>query len=171
MKKSLLFIGFMTVFSLMLVQTASMPSSFVGSSTVSAQAPSVEDADGDGDNCTERILGLPVWWAYLDVGEVRNSEGEVIDECGVKGPAYSDGSMKWESAAGLIALAIFEILLRLGAVVAVGYVIYGGFRFITSQGEPENAASARSTVINAVIGLVIAMASASIVSFLANRLT
>lgn len=127
--------------------------------------------------CATSFLGLPAWYKYL----------QLDSECNVVGPTENvatgrtddtstpqDESIKqvfsWERAAGYIAIAIVEMLLRIASLVAVGFVIYGGFRYIASQGEPENAKSARQTIINALIGLVIAIAAASIVAFIGNRL-
>ncbi len=152
----------MTTLSLAVMQVNFLPTWSSNHSSVSAQAPDVgEESDGDDSDCTSQILGLPVWYKYL----------ELDANCEVVGPADENGQFDWEQAAGFVALAVFEILLRLGGIVAVGFVIYGGFRFITSQGEPENAASARQTVLNAIIGLVITIISASVVSFIASRLT
>lgn len=125
----------------------------IAPTTVSAQGANVEA-------CSRSVLGFPTWFRYL----------ELDGECNVVGPR-NIGGFDWPKAAGYVAVAILEILLRIGALVAVGYVIYGGFKFITSQGEPENAKNARNTIINAIIGLVITIASSSIVAFVANRLT
>lgn len=69
-----------------------------------------------------------------------------------------------------IALAIVEILLRIGTFAAIGFVIYGGFLYLTTQGEPDKAASARKTIINSIIGLVITLLATGIVSFIGGRL-
>lgn len=69
-----------------------------------------------------------------------------------------------------IALAVVEILLRIGTFAAVAFVIYGGFQYLTSQGEPDKAVNARKTLINAVIGLVIALLATGVVSFLGGQL-
>jgi ABC-type Fe3+ transport system permease subunit len=89
----------------------------------------------------------------------------------VTGPKNAEGEFDWEAASGRIALAIIEILLRIATIVSLGYVVYGGFRYITSQGEPDATKSARQTIINAMIGLVIALLATGIVAFVANRLT
>ncbi len=109
------------------------------------------------------FLGLPAWYQYLDRASVNG-------RCEVFLP-QSGGETDVTKTVSYIALAVVDILLRIAALVAVGYIIYGGYRFILSQGEPENAKSARQTVINALIGLIIALASAAIVSFVARRLT
>lgn len=69
-----------------------------------------------------------------------------------------------------IALAIVEILLRIGLFAAVGFVIYGGFMYMMSQGEPDKAANARKMIVNAVIGLVIGLLATGIVAFIGGRL-
>jgi len=101
------------------------------------------------------FLGFPTWYKYLD--------GITVDNlCAPKINSLSD---VW-----LIAAAIIEILLRLAALVAVGFVIWGGFGFIESQGDPAKTAQARSTIINAILGLAIAIISGITVSFLAGRI-
>lgn len=146
------------------------------STKVSAQFTNTPTADG-GSGCSTSFLGLPTWYRYLQL----NSACDVVGPTSEVATGQDDDpnttmneSVKeqfdWERASGYIAIAIVEILLRLASLVAVGFVIYGGFRYITSQGEPENAKSARQTIINALIGLVIAIAAASIVAFIGNRL-
>ncbi len=67
----------------------------------------------------------------------------------------------------LIAAAIMEAFLKISAIAALLYVIYGGFKYITSQGSPDGTAKARRTIINAMAGLVIAvLASAAVTLFM-----
>jgi hypothetical protein len=70
----------------------------------------------------------------------------------------------------LIGIVVFEDLLRIAGIVAVGYVIYGGINYQTSQGEPENTHRARQTITNAMIGVVIAVLGSAAVNFIGNRL-
>ncbi len=69
-----------------------------------------------------------------------------------------------------ILLAIFEIVLYIGGIVAVVYVIYGGFLYLTTQGEPDRAANARTTILNAIVGLVISMLSVVIVNLIGRNI-
>lgn len=105
------------------------------------------------------FLGIPPWYKYLD--------GEDI---GGKCVPKLDLANNPQNVAK-IGLALVEIALRIGGLVAVAFVIYGGFQFILSQGEPDKAASARRTIINALVGLVIAIMATVIVSFIAGSLT
>ena len=65
---------------------------------------------------------------------------------------------------------VVEDLLQLAGFVTVGFVIYGGFLYLTSNGEPGQMANGMKTVINAAIGLVIAIASVALVNIVADGL-
>lgn len=100
------------------------------------------------------FLGLPTWYEYL----------ELDTDCGIK-----DGQ-SIEVIAPRVGLAIVEIILRLSGVIAVGYIIYGGFRYMLSQGEPDATKKAKGTILNALIGMVIAMSATLIVTLIGNSL-
>lgn len=55
--------------------------------------------------------------------------------------------------------------------VAVLFLIIGGFWYITSAGNEENAAKGKTTVINAIIGIIIIILSYVIVNVVSNLLT
>lgn len=107
------------------------------------------------------FLGFPTWYKYLD------SE-PVAGKCSVKLTLPGDISR--------ILLALAEILLRVGGLVAVGFIVYGGFQFILSQGQtgPGNVPKttiARHTVVNALIGLVVASLATFIVTLVGRTLS
>lgn len=66
----------------------------------------------------------------------------------------------------LIVAGVTDALLRIAAVVAVFFFIFGAFKMIASQGNPEQIKNARSTMTNALIGLVVCILAASIISFI-----
>ena len=68
-------------------------------------------------------------------------------------------------------LAVADDLVRVAGLVAVAYVVVGGAHMIISQGDPERAKRGRETVLNALIGVVVAIAAAAVVSFVGNHLT
>lgn len=109
-------------------------------------------------NTSSWFLGFPTWYKNLDV-----TYDSATQSCDVNFDIKQDVPK--------VLLAIFEIVLRVGGLVAVGFVIYGGFQYILSQGEPENLKGARSTIINALIGLAIAISAVAIVNLIANNLT
>ena len=69
----------------------------------------------------------------------------------------------------LIVFPIIEAIIRAGGYIAVGFIIFGGVKYIKSQGEAKETAAARSTILNAVIGLVIIILSVVLVQFVASR--
>ncbi len=101
------------------------------------------------------FLGLPTWYSYLP---------GVTDANGHCSPSITHLTDIW-----LIVAAITEILLRLAALIAVIMVIVGGVSYITSQGDPNKTKQALNTIINSLIGLVISVAAATIVTFIAGR--
>lgn len=103
------------------------------------------------------FLGFPTWYHYL--------QGTTDPANGLCSPQISGLSDIW-----LIVAAVIEILLRVASLVAVIFVIVGGFNYVTSQGEPDKTSHARSAIINSLIGLVIAVTAAIIVGFIAGSI-
>ena len=114
---------------------------------------------GDANSCSKPFLGLETWFHFLPASSFN-------DDCTIK----SFNALGANSDFLLIALAILDDLIRVAALVAVGYVIYGGFAYMTSQGSPDATKKAQQTIINALIGLVVAILAASIVTFIGGRL-
>ncbi len=69
-----------------------------------------------------------------------------------------------------IVLNIIDIALRLVGIIATIMIIYGGFRYLTSAGDPSRISAAKDTIFKAIIGLVIAIVAATAVGFLVSRL-
>ena len=70
----------------------------------------------------------------------------------------------------LVILAVIDDLLRIAGIVAVFFVIYGAIKLIVSQGEPEARANARTTILNALIGVAITIVAIGLVSFLGSAI-
>ena len=97
------------------------------------------------------FFGFPTWYKYLEGGDKCSPRLEHINDI-------------W-----LIGLAVLEILLRVAIIAAIIYVLIGGFKFITSRANPDKTAAAKNTVVDALVGLVIAVAATAVVSFVATR--
>lgn len=114
------------------------------------------------DTCQKNdFFGLLPWYHYLPAAR--------FDGCDIKqfiilpkGSQHSD--------VPLVLLAVVDDLLRIAALVAIGFVIVGAIQLIYSQGNPEDASRARSTIINALLGMGVAIIAAAFVNFLGNRL-
>lgn len=106
------------------------------------------------NGCKAGFFGFPHWYEYLNVA--------------VQDGTCSVTNFKFPTDLTMVALAIAEILLRLSGYVAVGFIIYGGIKYVLSQGEPDGVQQAQSTIINACIGLVIAIFSTAIVAYVGH---
>lgn len=79
-----------------------------------------------------------------------------------------DGSADGEGLNTLLTNVV-NIFSAIVGVVAVLMVIYGGFRYITSGGDQNKVASAKNTLIYAIIGLVIVALAQVIVHFVLGQ--
>lgn len=64
-------------------------------------------------------------------------------------------------------LSIFVFIVGFASITMI---MIGGFKYIVSRGDPQATASARQTIIYALVGLVIALASQGIITFVIDRI-
>src|SRR3546814_896396 len=95
------------------------------------------------------FFGLPTWYKYLE-GQTVTGKCEVQFEL-MKNDKFNGGDIL------LIGLGVIDILIRIAALAAVAFVVYGGIQYVTSQGSPEATKNAQNTILNAVLGLGIAI--------------
>lgn len=107
------------------------------------------------DDKAGEFFGFPTWYEYLHVHENRG--------CAAHLTGLSD---IW-----LIGLAVIEILLRIAILASIGFVLYAGIKYSASRGNPDKTESAKKTLEDALIGLVIAVVATAVVSFIAGRFT
>ena len=128
----------------------------IGSFGASVTFPNTSFAD---DACSNKgkILTLRPWYSGL-----------TNNDCSLKNPGTDTNSQAnyiWK-----IALNIVDDLLQLIGYTTVGYIMYGGFLMMTSNGAPDKAAHGRKTIMSAAIGLVIALASVALVNFISSKI-
>jgi len=103
------------------------------------------------------FLELPTWYKYL-----KPTFDDAKKEC--------DITFNFPQDVGKILLAVFEIILRFAGILAIIFVIWSGVQYQLSQGEPDRVKSARSVLINALIGLAIAVSATAIVNLIGHNL-
>ncbi|HVC36206.1 MAG TPA: pilin [Candidatus Dormibacteraeota bacterium] len=69
------------------------------------------------------------------------------------------------SSLASLATKIVNLLSIVVGVVAVIMIIFGGFRYITSGGDSGHVTSAKSTLIYAIVGLIVVALAQFIVHF------
>ena len=80
--------------------------------------------------------------------------GTIIDTSGLPQPNTNDTIQN-----------ALDIVFTISASLAVLMTVIGGFRYIIARGDPSATASARNTILYALVGLVVVIAAYSIVTF------
>ncbi len=111
-------------------------------------------------NCKPTFFGLIPWYQYLKLNPTTCN----VDTFQIMPTAASGSDIP------LVLLALIDDLLRIAGMAAVAYVIYASFIYLTSQGNPEQTSKALKTLINALIGMAIAIVAIGVVTFLGTTL-
>lgn len=98
------------------------------------------------------LLGFPHWANGLEC----DSDGT---------PKITDLNQLW-----FIAVNIAEMIIVAAGYAAVGFFIYGGFLYMSSQGDSGKIAAAKNTLLHATVGLIIAIAAVAIINFVVSSL-
>ena len=126
--------------------------------TVSAQTPAPTSG---APKCGSGISFFPTWYDGL----CNPATG------GIKSPGDpslgADTSTRFGKWIGIIALNLVSMLLYVVGYVSLGYIIFGGFKYMTNGDNSSGTAAAKKTITNAVIGLVLSIMSVAIVKFIA----
>ncbi len=82
----------------------------------------------------------------------------------------NEGLNKTQDAAGGIEMndvikTIITTMLFIVGILAVIMIIYGGIRYVTAHGDKTQVASAKDTVVYAVVGLVVAIVAYALVDW------
>jgi len=98
---------------------------------------------------------------FENVCDSTTSDSPVCD------PADGGNTISGEDGIILRTVRIVSFIVGVAAVIML---IFGGLKYITSAGDSNSVASAKSTILYAIIGLALAAFSQAIVIFLISRL-
>ncbi|MCX6811222.1 MAG: pilin [Candidatus Berkelbacteria bacterium] len=62
--------------------------------------------------------------------------------------------------------ALIDVAFSAAGLVAVIYLIVGGFRYITSSGNAEAIEGAKATIVNSIVGLIVVFISFLLVNYI-----
>jgi hypothetical protein len=112
------------------------------------------------DLCPTFIIFKP-WYCGL-----QKSDGNLMqpttNKDGEKAKAGDDISLVafiWTIVANVV-----DDLFRLIGLVSVGYIIWGGYRYMLARGDSGKMAIAKKTITNAITGLILAVLASSIIN-------
>ena len=141
----MLVLAFFSSFSLMFLWSE------VTSEPVSA-AVIEEDVD---DSCANSMLGLRPWYKGL----VTRDGGS----CRIGTISEMDGNTNIAGFVWIIVLNLVFDAALMSSMVATGFIIWGGYKYIMSEGEPNKVMEGKRIITGAVIGLILTI-SASVIS-------
>ena len=67
--------------------------------------------------------------------------------------------------------AIINAALGLLGIVMVGIIIFAGYKWMMAQGNSDEVGKAKTMILQAVVGMIILMASYAIATFVLNAIT
>lgn len=110
-------------------------------------APESAGALGGGDCGAQPFLGFRPWYDGLcDVND------------NIVSPNQGDDAELARFVWTIVLNILIDLTIAIG-YLALGFVIYGGYLYIMSQGDPVRAARGKKTLTNAIIGTVIALSA------------
>jgi hypothetical protein len=110
-------------------------------------------------------MAAPVLAATNPYKGVCATQGEGVGNASV---CQADGSDPLTGPNGTITKATTALAIVAG-IVSVIFLIVGGIKFIFSNGDSSAVSSAKKTIIYSLIGLVVAVLSREIISFVINK--
>ena len=78
---------------------------------------------------------------------------------------YCQNKDKGEDQVNGIIKTIVEVLLTAVGAISIIMIVIGGILFALSSGDTQKAAKARSTILYAVVGLIVSVFASAIVNF------
>ena len=116
----------------------------------------------DGCPNVSPLPGMRSWYAGIPC----ESGSPVLKQTdSEEGAAKGINSIVWTIAGNIIAT-----IAALIGYVSIGFIIWGGFTYIISRGDPGKLAKGKKTVVRAVVGLVICILANSIISIIIDVL-
>ena len=110
--------------------------------------------------CANGSFAFPRWYDNLcdSNGQIKSPNGD--------GSGTADSTAKniggWIA---VIAMNIVQMLHYVVGYVSLGFIIYGGFKYMLSGDSSSGTVAARKTIQNAIIGLVLSIMSIAIIKF------
>jgi hypothetical protein len=113
------------------------------------------------EQCDRTFIGFRSW-AHGLTKTVNGSCVVDMEQARPQGTANED-----DATAAFVWRIILNVTIDLtlaASYVALILIIYGGFKYILSTGEPNKVSSAKTIITNSVIGFIIAMLATLIVN-------
>lgn len=113
------------------------------------------------------LLTVPVAVSYAENVDIIPSD--VCNGSGGSSPACKATKDDPITGEGSVLIRVTNVIAWLGGAVAVIMIIYASFTYVTSGGEQSKIKRAKDIILYTVIGLVVIVASRTLIIFVLNR--
>lgn len=113
------------------------------------------------------LVGVPL--AGLAAGSVATAQAPRETVCTAIGSGANCGGNRGGNISGIVT-AVVRVLSVIVGALAIIMIIFAGFKYTTAGGDSNKLASAKNTLIFALVGLVIAALAQVIVHFVLTKL-
>lgn len=116
--------------------------------------------------CLGLVMTYPVAAAPPDSGS--NNSGSNNSGSNSSTTVPNAGSAKIDRPAGVLDMNdkslknAFNRVYVIVGMLAVGAIVYGGFLYASSNGEPAKIATAKNTIVGSIVGLIVVILAFSI---------
>lgn len=141
---------------------------FVKRAALSLQALTLLVGFGVGTVATAVVLDAPAYAAECSTDDPTSVDNPLAAGAGC---AQANGTSNNLFAQGGVFQTVANTLVFLVGAVSVIFLIIGGLRYVISQGDSKNVTAAKDTILYAVIGIVVAVVSFALVSFVIQALS
>jgi heme A synthase len=124
----------------------------IGGATLAVATPQTALA------CNDTLLTFPAWYKG---DNVQNQTS-----CDLNAPPSDTAGL--QTYIWTIVLNVINFLLQLVAYLAAGFIIFGGYKYLVSAGSSDGMSKAKTTITNAVVGLVLSLMAVAIVNVISG---
>lgn len=107
---------------------------------------------------------------YQTAPALAAAKDEICSGVGAVSGTGSCSTKAGEPTVNSVINTAVNVLSLIVGIASIIMVIYAGFKYVTSAGDSGNIASAKNTLIYAIVGIVVAALARPIVQFVLDRL-
>lgn len=119
-------------------------------------------------NLVKKLLGAATTVAAGAMPFLARAQADLKNGLTNIGSAFPHSGIANSTTITDLIINIIKILLFVSGGIAVLFVIYGGFLYLTAGGNEEQAEKGKTALVNAIIGIIIVILAYVIVNVVVN---
>jgi hypothetical protein len=129
-------------------------------------ATTIEDKKGKNHTYTPmEFLAFPLWNRGLTCKVTAYTDGSTAVSTVISQNTNGIAAAVWT-----VVLNCLEILIQVAGILAVVFLMYNGFQYLTSGGSSDKISKAKTGMLQSMVGLFIAVSAAALIGFIVGRI-